>query len=172
MSVRHFLGGNKYFITTVHTVPDVFMNKQRLVWEPSVRTNCWLIWRGLEPSPFKVAHRSAPKEEWYLGFKMKSRGSICHAWTCVSIFYQALGSTLFLRKLCQKACQMSAPSSHCPSVQFSCSVVSDFLWPHGLQHSRPPCPSPTPRAYWNSCPLSRWCHPTISSSVIPFSSHL
>ena len=58
------------------------------------------------------------------------------------------------------------------SVQFSCSVVSDSLWPHGLQHTRPPCPSPTPRVYSNSCPLSRWCHPTISSSVIPFSSRL
>ena len=61
---------------------------------------------------------------------------------------------------------------HCKacSVQFSCSVVFDSLWPHGLQHARPPCPSPTPRVYPNSCPLSRWCHPTISSSVIPFSS--
>ena len=58
------------------------------------------------------------------------------------------------------------------SVQFSCSVVSDFLRPHGLQHARLPCPSPTPGAYSNSCPLSRWCHPTISSSVVPFSSHL
>ena len=57
---------------------------------------------------------------------------------------------------------------HC-SVQFSCSVVSDSLWPHGLQHTRPPCPSPTPRVYSNSCPLSRLCHPTISSSVVPFS---
>ena len=55
------------------------------------------------------------------------------------------------------------------SVQFSCSVVSDSLWPHGLQHARIPCPSPTPRAYSNSCPSSCWCHPTISSSVIPFS---
>ena len=119
-------------------MPDVFMNKQRLVWEPSVRTNCWLIWRGLEPSPFKVAHRSAPKEEWYLGFKMKSRGSICHAWTCVSIFYQALGSTLFLRKLCQKACQMSAPSSHCPSVQFQllgCVWLFVTPWTAALQAS-------------------------------------
>ena len=52
------------------------------------------------------------------------------------------------------------------SVQFSCSVVSDSLQPHGLQHARPPYPSAT------SCPLSQWCHPTISSSVIPFSSHL
>ena len=50
--------------------------------------------------------------------------------------------------------------------------MSDSLRPHGLQHARPPCPSPTPRAYSNSCPLSRWCHPTISSSVVPFSSHL
>ena len=56
------------------------------------------------------------------------------------------------------------------SVQLSCSVMSDSLRPHGLQHARPPCPSPTPRAYSNSCPLSWWCHPTISSSVVPFSS--
>ena len=58
------------------------------------------------------------------------------------------------------------------SVPFSHSVGSDSLRPHGLQHARPPCLSPTPRAYSNSCPLSRWCHPTISSSVIPFSSCL
>ena len=58
------------------------------------------------------------------------------------------------------------------SVQFSRSVVSDSLRPHGLQHSGPPCPSPTPGVYSDSCPLSRWCHPTISSSVIPFSSRL
>ena len=57
------------------------------------------------------------------------------------------------------------------SVQFSCSVVSDSLQPHESQHARPPCPSPTPRAYPNSCPLNWWCHTTILSSVIPFSSH-
>ena len=56
------------------------------------------------------------------------------------------------------------------SVQFSRSVMSDSLQPHGLQHARLPCPSPTPRACSKSCPSSRWCHPTISSSVIPFSS--
>ena len=56
------------------------------------------------------------------------------------------------------------------SVQFSHSVVSDALRPHGLQHARPSCPSSTPGVYSNSCPLSRWSHPTISSSVIPFSS--
>ena len=48
--------------------------------------------------------------------------------------------------------------------------MSDSLWPHGLQHARPPCPSPTPGDYSNSCPLSRWCHPAMSSSVVPFSS--
>ena len=58
------------------------------------------------------------------------------------------------------------------SGQFSHSVMSDSLWPHGLQHTRPPCLSPTPGVYSNSCPLSRWCHLTISSSVVPFSSCL
>ena len=57
-------------------------------------------------------------------------------------------------------------------VQFSCSVVSDSLQPHKLQHTRPPCPLPTPRVHSNSCPSSQWCHPAISSSVVPFSSCL
>ena len=56
------------------------------------------------------------------------------------------------------------------SVQFSCSVVSDSLQPHELQHARPPCPSPSPGVHSNSRPSSRWCHPAISSSVVPFSS--
>ena len=64
----------------------------------------------------------------------------------------------------------------CPIVLFSSvssvAQLSDSLWPHGLQHAWPPCPSPTPRVYSNSCPLSRWCHPSILSSVIPFSSCL
>ena len=55
-------------------------------------------------------------------------------------------------------------------VQFSCSVVPDSLWPHELQHARPLCPSPTSAVYSNSCPSSRWYHPDISSSVVPFSS--
>ena len=58
------------------------------------------------------------------------------------------------------------------SVHFSHSVVSDSFWPQGLQHTRLPCPSPTPGAFSNSCPLSQWCHATISSSVAPFSSCL
>ena len=69
-----------------------------------------------------------------------------------------------------KLCPHSLLSQN--SVQFGHSVVSDSLQPHGLQHARPPCPSPTPGAYSNSCPSSWWCHPPISSSVIPFSSCL
>ena len=57
------------------------------------------------------------------------------------------------------------------SVQFSHSIVSDSLWPHESQHARPSCPSPTLRFHSNSCPSSRWCHPAISSSVVPFSSY-
>ena len=56
------------------------------------------------------------------------------------------------------------------SVQFSCSVMASSLWPHESQHARPPCPSPTPGVHPNPCPLSQWCRPTISSSVVPFSS--
>ena len=56
------------------------------------------------------------------------------------------------------------------SIQFSRSVVSYSMRPHGLQHSRPPCPSSTPKVHPNPCPLSRWCHPTVSSSAVPFSS--
>ena len=66
----------------------------------------------------------------------------------------------------------TSPNTFPTSVQFSPSVLSDTLWLHGLQHTRHPCPSPTPRACSNSCPSSLWCHPTISSSVVVFSSHL
>ena len=55
------------------------------------------------------------------------------------------------------------------SVQFICSVMSNSLWPHEPQQARPPCPSPTPRVHPNPYPLSQWCHPAISSSVVPFS---
>ena len=80
----------------------------------------------------------------------------------------------FLITLERKLYQPSPASSLAPSlpslVQFSHSVVSDSLRPHESQHARPPCLSPTPGVYSNSCPSSWWCHPTISSSVVPFSS--
>ena len=80
--------------------------------------------------------------------------------------------TLYLNFHCwQLRLPTSFFGSYSYALQFSCSVVSNSLWPHGLQHARLPCPSPTPRAYSNSCPLSWWCHLTIASSVIPFFSY-
>ena len=71
---------------------------------------------------------------------------------------------------CENMNSWSPPSKLSPSVQFSGSVVSDSLQPHEPQHTRPTCPSPATGVYPNPCPSSRWCYPTISSSVIPFSS--
>ena len=79
---------------------------------------------------------------------------------------------LVLLILSQKHAATFVLTSCMSSVQFNHSVVSDSFWPHGLQRAMPPCPSPTPGVYWDSCPLSRWCHPTISCSVVPFSSRL
>ena len=82
-------------------------------------------------------------------------------------------SMLFHWFVCLNLCQHHTVSLTVvlfSSVQVSCSVVSDSLRSHEPQHTRPPCPLPTPRVHSNPCPLSWWCHPTISSSVIPFSS--
>ena len=72
------------------------------------------------------------------------------------------GGVIWLLSLTSSASSLEiimwCPFYRVSSVQFSCSVVSDSLWPHGLQHARPPCPSPTPEVYSNSCPLSWWCH--------------
>ena len=83
-----------------------------------------------------------------------------------------LDSTLKSRDITlpTKACLVKLWFFQFSSVQFSRSVMSDSLQPHESQHTRPPCPSPAPGVYSNSCPLSQWCHPTISSSVTPFSS--
>ena len=72
--------------------------------------------------------------------------------------------------MCRNSCCKKEGDSHALLLLLSCSVVSGFLRPHGLQHARLPCPSSTPGACSNSGPLSQWCHPTISSSVVPFSS--
>ena len=82
---------------------------------------------------------------------------------------------IFTTSCYPQSCVIPAPwiwaGDRC-SLSFSLSVVSDSLRPHGLQHTTVPCPSPSPRAYSNSCPSSRWCHSTIWSSVLPFSSCL
>ena len=88
---------------------------------------------------------------------------------CETTAWQALLSMGFSNKNTAGGCHFLLLGIFLSSVQFSCSVVSDSLWPHGLQHTRPPCPSPTPRVYSNSHSLSQWCHSTISSSVLPSS---
>ena len=82
----------------------------------------------------------------------------------------SLAVPFLIRNMCLQDTSLQSPLSLWLCVQFSCSVMSDSLRPHESQHARPPCPSPTPGVYSNSCPSSRWCNPTISSSVVPFSS--
>ena len=93
-----------------------------------------------------------------------------HAGTRSSL--QGISVASFLLSLVFISCVIPPKHLWDPSVQFSHSVMFNSLRPHGLQHDRLPCPSPIPGACSNSCPLSRWCHPTISSSVFPFSSCL
>ena len=93
---------------------------------------------------------------------------------CYPLIWTSVASIFAFKCFCQMlpqpgnaSVQHCKPSCSC-SVQFTCLVVSDSLWPHGLQHTRLPYPPPTPGAYSNSCPSSWWCHPTISSSVTRF----
>ena len=94
----------------------------------------------------------------------------------MSLTFSALAGGFYTTSASWKAQEISrmaqkkAMTLRLCSIQFSCSFVSDSLWPHEPQHARPPCPSPTPGVHPNPCPLSRWCHPTVLSSVVPFSS--
>ena len=100
----------------------------------------------------------------------KNTGVDCHA--LLQGIFSIQGSNpglLYRRRILYRLSHQGSPESTSTcykNPQFSHSVVSDSLQPHGLQHARPPCPSPTSRAYSNSCPLSWWCHPTIASSVV------
>ena len=105
-----------------------------------------------------------------------------HLWTIQAKILALVGLTFYWRRRMRKNIQYvrrwvlqknnnnNKNSVQFSSVQFSRSVMSDSLGPQELQHTRPPCPSPAPGVYPNSCPSSRWCHPAISSSVVPFSS--
>ena len=80
---------------------------------------------------------------------------------CSFFFLNVLHFIKIFTLICRELCRVVS------SVQFSCSVMSKSLWPHESQHARPPCSSPTPRVHSDSRPLSQWCHPAISSSVVP-----
>ena len=91
----------------------------------------------------------------------------------LSMVLIAVGPSVVYPNACDSWCLCVVESVNVlvfSSVQFSCTVVSNSLWPHEPQHTTPPCPSPTPGVHSNSHPSSRWCHPAISSSVVPFSS--
>ena len=116
---------------------------------------------------------------------MHNSVNILHHWTICIRWVTCMVCELYLNKTVERKkgllggsaaktlqSQRRGPRFNPWLVQFSHSVVSNSLQPHGLQHARPPCPLPAPRVYSNSCPLSWWCHLTTSSSVIPFSSCL
>ena len=98
--------------------------------------------------------------------------SLPRDWTCVSHMAGKFFTIWATREVLTYNYNLLILFRRLSSVQFSYWVVFDSLQPHELQHARPPCPSPTPGVYSNSCPSSRWCHPAISSSVVPFSSCL
>ena len=93
-----------------------------------------------------------------------------HRRTIYHIFLQMLAIVVFIHSPYIYCLLDSTHLKAISTVQFRRTVVSDSLWPHELQYARPPCPSPTPGVHPNPCPLCQWCHPAISSSVVPFSS--
>ena len=122
-----------------------------------------------KPSFFEVAHMSSSLDvcSGYLEKKLKRE----FTFTANNVYISSHSSYLTMWQLQYSMWfQLKILTFVEHSVQFSCSVVSDSLRPHESQHSRPPCPSPTPRVHSDSRPSSQWCHPAISSSVVPFSS--
>ena len=137
-------------------VPDLLNHQSYFL---PARPKSWL--RILWSKTPKHAHFYPHKREHNLN-KIEQGWRTCLPW-CTKIFYWAEPPSGRTEYVCVCVCVF---------FQFSRSVLFDSLWPHGRQHARLPCPSPTPGVYLDSCPLSRWCHPTISSSVVPFSSRL
>ena len=128
-------------------------------------------WEGL---PIDVQQSSWNQAEPLWGPPRYARLSVHSSFLFVEKRLQPLGLSLSSKGQIQTIAHQGRNSQETTwgKTQVSRSVVSNSLQPRGLQHVRPPCPSPTPGAYSNSCPLSRWCHPTMSFSVIPFSSCL
>ena len=141
-----------------------------ILWPPDAKN--WLIGKGPDVGKGWRQEKKGAREDEMVGW---------HHWLNGHEFEQAPGDgegqgrlaswSLWVTKS-QTLSDWAAEHLHRSPAQSSRSAVSDSSRPHEPQHARPPCPSPTPRAYSNSCWWSRWCHPTISSSVIPFSSCL
>ena len=138
-------------------------------------SSCSSLRSASPPARVAQPHPSVSKSLFHVGWPLNLCFSRMHSWWIPSIYLPIHLLSLWLHLawfypvywlfLLQWSSFLS-PGFWFSSVQ---SLNYVYLWPHGLQHARLPCPSPTPRACSNSCPSSRWCHPTISSSVVPFS---
>ena len=176
MVVHQGMGrGNKLFLNRVSPgcSSEGLMLKLKLpiLWPPDAKS--WLIWKDPDAGKDWGQEEKGTTEGEMVGWHHWLHG---FGWTpgvgdgqgglgcCGSWGHKELDTTERLN--------WTELNLYFRSVQFSCSVVSNSLWSHELQHIRLPCPSPTPRSFLNSCPSNQWCNPTISSSVISFSSHL
>ena len=142
----------------------------------AMQTNLPLVLNSLHPTNIigKTSFFLFLNEKW----NTKTRTSSGHGKAALIPPLDSMG-VLHITDLLHPQCPVPFLGCYCQcyhtvtcSIQFSRSVEPDSLWLHGLQHARPPCPSSNPRVYLNSCPLSWWCHPIVSPSVVPFSSHL
>ena len=134
-------------------------------WAPT-----WTAWTKTVET---LASSLAPTVPWSLGL-LPLLSCVSRVWLCATpqtAAHQAPPSLGFSGQEHWSGLPFPPPVHESEKRKCSLSVVYDSLRPHEPQHARPPCPSPTPGVYPNSCPLSWWCHPTISSSVVPFSSH-
>ena len=158
------------------------VSKYFLYWDLEPRwplSFCSSPWTGnrnlsyiLTLSNIFLVYLKYPQRTWFLRSGTSSlKPDVFFVTLDHSSFRQSESCNIILY-ICMLFCKCPLVDRTGITVQFSRSVMSSFLQLHGLQQARPPCPSPTPRVYANSCPLSPWCHPAISSSVVPFSSRL
>ena len=130
--------------------------------QPFMPYSLWLLWTIAHQAP--LGSMGFSRQEYWSGLSFPSPGGLPDPGIkLASLVSSTLAGRFFTTWAIREARIFD-------SVKFSPSVVSSSLWPHELQHTRPPCPSPAPGVHSNSCPSSRWCHPAISSSVVPFSS--
>ena len=165
----------KFFITvcTLGMINNIFnwLSPICLQWFCPISFLLWLsLWREIQVHMI-ICGINPIIPSWYdYCIFLRIYIEMCSTFSCLSCMH--LWSTFGTWNFHVLGATNSMERMEISSVQFSCSVMSNSLWPHGLQHTRPPCPSPNPGAYSKSCPLTQWCHPTISSSVVPFSSCL
>ena len=164
------------FLSYIHFFPSdnstlIFLGRYP---SPMINYNSYNLISDVHPTTIPCKHRNRHDEsetQWLISIghvliQAKQSQCISH----LGILLQVSTSTGIYTHMSLHVPCLKKNNECILSVQFSRSVMSDSLWPHKSQHARPPCPSPTPGVHPNSCPSSWWCHPAISSSVVPFSS--